>query len=187
MAFSKLRDSFTFSHIRPGKWDRSAVFIYKYKIPFSSRTVAYWLLANGHDAREHKPVKLYSWRQKFCVSVLEYGQCRCFICYHYNQLELLTWLYENKTICWLCSKQPAHGEYFEVILWFYIVNNRIKSCYLRRRVAFCGWFLFNFSLWCGNKSNSAMKFLLHFSEIDTRSVCVFKVMLFFFDSPTNHN
>lgn len=39
-------------------------------IPFSSRTVAYWLLASGHDTRVHKPVKLYSCRQKFRVSVL---------------------------------------------------------------------------------------------------------------------
>lgn len=41
-------------------------------MPFSSRTVAYWLLARGQELRLHRPVRLYSWRQNFCVSVLMY-------------------------------------------------------------------------------------------------------------------
>lgn len=36
----------------------------------SSLMVAYLLLASGHDERLHKPVTLYSLRQKFCVLVL---------------------------------------------------------------------------------------------------------------------
>ena len=36
-------------------------------LPFSSLMVAYWLLANGHADLLHKPVKLYSLRQKWCV------------------------------------------------------------------------------------------------------------------------
>jgi len=34
-------------------------------LPFSSRTVAYWLFASGHDARLQRPVKLNSFRQNF--------------------------------------------------------------------------------------------------------------------------
>lgn len=39
--------------------------------PSCSRTVAYRELARGHDCRLQKPVRLYSFRQKFCVTVLE--------------------------------------------------------------------------------------------------------------------
>ena len=38
--------------------------------PSCSRTVAYRELARGHDCRLQKPVRLYSFRQKFCVTVL---------------------------------------------------------------------------------------------------------------------
>jgi hypothetical protein len=38
--------------------------------PSCSRTVAYRELARGHDCREQKPVKLYSFLQKFWVVVL---------------------------------------------------------------------------------------------------------------------
>lgn len=41
------------------------------KLPFSSRTVAYWLLARGQDDLLHNPVKLYSFLQNFCVFALE--------------------------------------------------------------------------------------------------------------------
>lgn len=40
-------------------------------IPSFSLTVAYLEFANGHDCRLHRPVTLYSFRQKFCVAVLE--------------------------------------------------------------------------------------------------------------------
>jgi len=39
-------------------------------LPFSSRTVAYWLLASGHDDLLQRPVKLNSFRQNFWVFVL---------------------------------------------------------------------------------------------------------------------
>lgn len=39
--------------------------------PFSSLMVAYWLLASGQDERLHNPVRLYSFRQKFWLFVLE--------------------------------------------------------------------------------------------------------------------
>jgi hypothetical protein len=38
--------------------------------PSCSRTVAYRELARGHDCRLQNPVTLYSFRQKFCVTVL---------------------------------------------------------------------------------------------------------------------
>jgi hypothetical protein len=38
--------------------------------PSCSRTVAYRELARGHDCRLQRPVRLYSFRQKFCVTVL---------------------------------------------------------------------------------------------------------------------
>jgi len=41
-------------------------------LPFSSRTVAYWLFARGHDARLQRPVKLNSFRQNFWVFVLQH-------------------------------------------------------------------------------------------------------------------
>lgn len=39
-------------------------------MPFSSLTVAYWLLASGHEDRLQRPVMLYSLRQNFCDLVL---------------------------------------------------------------------------------------------------------------------
>lgn len=39
--------------------------------PFSSLTVAYWLLASGQEERLQSPVRLYSLRQKPCVFVLQ--------------------------------------------------------------------------------------------------------------------
>jgi len=41
-------------------------------LPFSSRTVAYWLFASGHEARLQSPVKLNSFRQNFWVFVLQH-------------------------------------------------------------------------------------------------------------------
>ena len=41
-------------------------------VPFSSRTVAYWLLARGQAWRLHRPVKLNSLRQNFCDLVLKW-------------------------------------------------------------------------------------------------------------------
>ncbi len=40
----------------------------KEALPLYSRTVAYWLLARGQDWRLQSPVKLYSFRQKCCLS-----------------------------------------------------------------------------------------------------------------------
>ena len=40
-------------------------------VPFSSLTVAYWLLARGQDDLLQIPVKLYSFRQNFWVFVLK--------------------------------------------------------------------------------------------------------------------
>jgi hypothetical protein len=41
--------------------------------PSCSLTVAYREFAKGHDWRLHRPVTLYSFRQKFCVEVLGQG------------------------------------------------------------------------------------------------------------------
>ena len=80
-----------------GLWARSIVFTYRYRMPKShlpvktnlakqkvdylpsfSRTVAYREFARGHDCRLQKPVTLYSFLQKFCVSVLQIsGQELC--------------------------------------------------------------------------------------------------------------
>jgi hypothetical protein len=45
--------------------------MYRYIIPLSSLTVAYWLLASGHDERLHRPLKLYSFLQKRWLTVLK--------------------------------------------------------------------------------------------------------------------
>lgn len=50
------------------------MFEYVNSVPSFSRTVAYLELANGHDCLLQKPVTLYSFRQKFCVSVLDTGK-----------------------------------------------------------------------------------------------------------------
>ena len=68
-AFSKFLDSFTFSHSLLGKAALSTVFMYRKQTPSSSRTVAYWELARGQEDLLHKPVRLYSFRQNFCVLV----------------------------------------------------------------------------------------------------------------------
>lgn len=49
----------------------SNIILMNSKLPFSSRTVAYWLLARGQDDLLHNPVKLYSFLQNFCVFALE--------------------------------------------------------------------------------------------------------------------
>lgn len=59
-----------FCHIWLGVCARSMDFMYRYILPFSSRMVAYRLLANGQLLRLHRPVTLYSFLQKLRVLVL---------------------------------------------------------------------------------------------------------------------
>jgi hypothetical protein len=47
-----------------GECARSIVFVYRKSTPSCSRTVAYREFASGHEERLHRPVTLYSLRQK---------------------------------------------------------------------------------------------------------------------------
>lgn len=75
----------------------SIIIMHSY-LPFSSRTVAYWLFERGQELRLHKPVTLYLFLQKFVLGVINLKlQWPWFIIYNF-QYSIRIWFKHNSKI-----------------------------------------------------------------------------------------